>query len=331
MTEDIGPGAYDSEVNGSLFEDAKKTTAKASKKKVPFGASSEQRALPFVDSAVPGPGAYDGQKQVHVPAAGSAFKSETKRLGLELDTGDPGAYDPFTMSELAAESSMTFNKTSKPFGATAKRELNVNIFGADTPGPGKYDAVRPDAATDANRSVFSSGSSQRPAIDTHKVPGSGTYDPDLNAIKPNVNNSGAALRGRDQRFKNEASMTEDIGPGAYDSEVNGSLFEDAKKTTAKASKKNVPFGLSAPQRGVDVESETPAPGFYQPISPRFKDARSPARSSPVVRSPAPSVRSPSSSPLSTPKSRTKVRKSPLGGTAQSTRRPQSAPLKRPSR
>ena len=84
-------------------------------------------------------------------------------MDLDGGTGDPGAYDPFTNTEIAAESSMTFNKMSKPFGSTAKRELNVNIMGGDTPGPGKYKPERPEAAADANVSVFSSGSAQRPA------------------------------------------------------------------------------------------------------------------------------------------------------------------------
>merc|ERR1719230_167162 len=129
-------------------------------------------------------------------------------MDLDGNTGDPGSYDPFVNTEIAAESSMTFNKMSKPFGSTAKRELNVNIMGGDTPGPGKYKPERPEAAADANVSVFSSGSAQRPASDAHKVPGAGTYDPDVNSVRPDVTNAGSAMRGRSQRFKADESMTE---------------------------------------------------------------------------------------------------------------------------
>ena len=182
---------------------------------------------------------------------------------MDNDTGDPGSYDPFTTTEIAAASSATFNKTSKPFGSTAKRELNVNISGADTPGPGKYDAVRPEAATEASRSVFSSGTAQRPAVDATKVPAPGTYDVSIDAVKPDVTNAGNAMRGRGKRFdESVTSMTEDVGPGAYDSDLYNSLYTDAKAAMSRASKKKVPFGSSSQQRLVFYQPSVPGPGAY---------------------------------------------------------------------
>merc|ERR1711988_399431 len=102
-TEDTGPGAYNNELK-SLSEDAANTLARSSKKQPAFGNTSAQRLLPFATAAVPGPGAYnwDTGKQKHVSDAGSAFKSESKRLDIEANTGDPGAYDPDLVTNLAA-------------------------------------------------------------------------------------------------------------------------------------------------------------------------------------------------------------------------------------
>ena len=53
----------------------------------------------------------------------AAFKDGMKK-GMELEPqGDPGAYDPYTNSDLVASASFTHNKTSKPFMATSTREL----------------------------------------------------------------------------------------------------------------------------------------------------------------------------------------------------------------
>jgi len=244
-----------------------------SKKKPAFGNTSSQRLLPFSCQATPGPGTYDWDsgKQKHVSDAGSAFRSESRRLEAEQTLGDPGAYDADQMTSLAATSSQTFNKTSKPFGATGKRELNVNIYGADTPGPGRYEPKRPEAQTTIE-GVFSSGSTQRPAADTHKVPGSGTYDPDVGAVKPVVKNAGASMNGFFDRFKPEASATEDTGPGAYSDEKAKSLAEDSVLAVQRYSKKKPAFGNTSSQRLLPFSCQaTPGPGAYEPMSPRIKD------------------------------------------------------------
>ena len=55
--ESIGPGAYEQET-GTLSMDAQKSVDKGSKLKPAFGATSDQRALPFLAQDNPGPGAY---------------------------------------------------------------------------------------------------------------------------------------------------------------------------------------------------------------------------------------------------------------------------------
>jgi len=241
--------------------------------------------------------------------------------------GDPGEYDPYANSDLAAESSATFNKTSKPFGATAKRELNVNIYGADTPGPGRYDPVKEGCQqlgqptlTEGHASAFRSGSSQRPMSDALKTPGVGTYDPDITSVKTAVNNSGASMNGKGDRFRPDPSMTEDVGPGAYDDDKIKSLANDAKEEAARSSKKKPAFGATSSQRVAPYSlAGTPAPGYYQPMSPRFV---SPSRQLTDRKTPgsaqrprsAPLGPSPKGTPTASPKSTPRKGKSPLGGT-----------------
>ena len=68
----------------------------------------------------------------------AAFKDGMKK-GLEMEQqGDPGAYDPYMNSDIVATSSFTHNKTQKPFMSTSTRELGMNLYGEDSPGPGAY-------------------------------------------------------------------------------------------------------------------------------------------------------------------------------------------------
>ena len=165
----------------------------------------------------------------------AAFKDGMKK-GLELEPqGDPGAYDPYTNSDLVASASFTHNKTSKPFMATSTRDLAMQLYGEDAPGPGAYQAAESQKkqypAVDPNISVFRSGSLQRPKNDT-PVPGSGTYSPNLKSIYANQRDSGAQMRSAGGRFREDQSMTEPIvGPGSYD-QLDGSLYIDAQSAAA---------------------------------------------------------------------------------------------------
>jgi len=205
----------------------------------------------------------------------AAFKSETKIRDNELDTGDPGAYDAYSTSSVGGQSTQTFNKTATPFGSACPRELNVSIYGADTPGPGRYNPVRYEASIGASTNSFLSGSTQRPTSVT-KTPGAGTYDPDVGSVKPVVNNSGASKQGHFNRFREAEAMTEDVGPGAYDSDYLQSLSSSAKELVKRGSKKMPPFGSTTDQRVSPFStSSTPAPGSYYPLEPREKELRQP--------------------------------------------------------
>jgi len=268
--------------------------ARNSKKMPPFGTTMPQRVMTLVGDDTPGPGTYnwDTGNQKHVAEHRSAFNSETKLRVAEDFTGDPGLYDPYTNSEVAAESSQTFNKTSTPFLATQKRELNVNIFGAETPGPGRYEPKRAESAIASSTNSFMSGTTQRPTS-VVKTPGSGTYDPDIGATKPTVKNMGANMQGHFDRFREADSTTEDLGPGAYDNDKAKSLAEDAVAMAARNSKKMPPFGTTSAQRvRPDANTGTPAPGSYYPMEPRES---SPARRRSKGRSPSP-AKSPTKSP-----------------------------------
>jgi len=223
----------------------------------------------------------------------SMFKSETKMRPIELDTGDPGAYEASAATAVGAGSSQTFNKTSTPFGSAAPRELNVSIFGADTPGPGRYDPVRPEPTLSASTNSFLSGTTQRPTSIT-KTPGAGTYDPDVGSVKPVVKNAGASMQGKFDRFRDAEPMTEDVGPGAYDDDLHLSLAEDAKELVKRASKKQPPFNTTTAQRTVSKYGQgTPAPGSYYPLEPREREARPRSRPKSPAKKGSPGKRRPS--------------------------------------
>ena len=207
----------------------------------------------------------------------AAFKDGmVKGLALEPQ-GDPGAYDPFTNSDLVASASFTHNKTSKPFMATSTRELSMALYGEDAPGPGAYQAAESQKKqypqVDPNVSVFRSGSLQRPKNDT-PVPGSGTYSPIMTSVYANQRDSGAQMRSAGGRFREDQSMTEPIvGPGSYE-QLEGSLYVDAQKSVSKTSKLRPAFGTTSSQNALPfLPQDTPGPGSYEPLEPRISKSR----------------------------------------------------------
>jgi hypothetical protein len=226
----------------------------------------------------------------------AAFK-DGMRKGAELDPqGDPGAYDPYMNSDLVASSSFTHNKTSKPFMSTATRELGMNLYGEDAPGPGAYQAAESRKKqypnVDPNISVFRSGSLQRPKNDT-TVPGSGTYSPNMASVYANQRDSGAQMRSAGARFRDEAPQTEAIvGPGSYE-QLDGSLYIDAQKSVSKSSKIRPAFGTTSSQNALPfLPQDTPGPGSYEPLEPRVSRSKKPIKARaatpapPVAASPA---------------------------------------------
>ena len=71
----------------------------------------------------------------------AAFRDGMKKGFEHEPQGDPGAYDPYVNSDLTASASFTHNKTQKPFMATSTRDLAMQLYGEDSPGPGAYQAA----------------------------------------------------------------------------------------------------------------------------------------------------------------------------------------------
>ena len=86
------------------------------------------------------------------------------------------------------------------------RELAMQLYGEDAPGPGAYQAAESQKKqypqVDPNISVFRSGSLQRPKNDT-PVPGSGTYSPNMASVYANQRDSGAQMRSAGSRFRHK--------------------------------------------------------------------------------------------------------------------------------
>ena len=161
--------------------------------------------------------------------------------------------------------------------ATSTRDLAMQLYGEDAPGPGAYQAAESQKKqypqVDPNISVFRSGSLQRPKSDTSN-PGSGTYSPNMASIYANQRDSGAQMRSAGGRFKEELSSTEPmVGPGAYE-QLEGSLYVDAQKSVSKSSKLRPGFGTTSAQRFTFLPQDNPGPGSYEPIEPRVTKSKS---------------------------------------------------------
>ena len=204
----------------------------------------------------------------------AAFKDGMKKSFGYDESGDPGAYDPTLHSDLVATSSFTHNKTQKPFMSTSTRELGMQLYGEDSPGPGAYQAAESQkkqySVTSSNGSVFRSGSLQRPKDDT-SVPGAGTYTPNMSAIYNNQRDSGASLRSAGGRFGSDQTTTETtVGPGSYEM-MSGTLQLDSMAAVQRSSKIKPAFSATSAQRSLPfVPQDTPGPGSYEPIMPRTR-------------------------------------------------------------
>ena len=216
----------------------------------------------------------------------AAFRDGTRR-GLiyasmggiaRVESGDPGAYDPFTGDSVSARVSFSHNKMNRPFGSMSARELKLNIRGRGVPGPGSYRAGDAKknlmAEVDDNRSVFKSGSDQRPPPDSAHTPGPNVYSPNTAAVYPNLRDSGASMRSVSSRFRRmdhpdstcSQSMTEEtVGPGTYESHEHSTISLASARSLVRSSKLRPAFGTVCPQRELPYEkSITPGPGSYQP-------------------------------------------------------------------
>lgn len=228
-------------------------------------------------------GSYEIGRSRRSKSPSPAFADGMKK-GLHYEeTGDPGAYDPHVNSDMSASSSFTHNKGHKPFGSTspARGGFAAN-YGADSPGPGKYqDAVafsKSVAVVDDNRSVFNSTSLQRPQNET-PVPGPGAHRPNHASIYKHTRNSGASMNGAGLRFVCAAAQTDPhVNPHTYEAQmcysgIPSTVTLESSKARSKTSKTNPAFGTTSKQRPTShmVPTDNPGPGTYDPLSPRLKN------------------------------------------------------------
>jgi len=248
----VGPGAYESHLERSIQVSTSKAVSKASRANPGFGTLTLAHDLPFLDAVQdamddPGPGAYENNKSTLLSTGGghkSAFKSGTNRGVAALgaaESGDPGSYDPYTVTDLASTSKKSFGKSNRSgqgdFGGKEKRELNIELMGEATPGPGAYNGDKMlrsgksgelsalDTGERMPMSSFKSTSAQREKATNQHVPGAGAYTPNHAFVQDSrmAANSGAGMRGKGPRFvganKLERDQSSEPGPGAYETEI----------------------------------------------------------------------------------------------------------------
>ena len=150
--------------------------------------------------------------------------------GADPPQGDPGAYDPYTLKELASTSKKSFARSMRQgqgdFGGKDKRELAVEIMGESTPGPGAYNGGEMmrtgkkaalsafDTGERMPMSSFKSKSAQRETAENQNVPGAGAYTPNWKAIEKEPMNPAMQMKGKGKRLESVTQVTDPIvGPG----------------------------------------------------------------------------------------------------------------------
>jgi len=248
----VGPGAYESQKEGSMAELVKKSVSKASRANPGFGTLMPAHELPFLDEVqdaqdMPGPGAYENAKSTLNTRDGaghaSAFKSTSKRMveGLGASqSGDPGSYDPYTSMELATTSKKSFGRSNRAgmgdFGTRDQRELQIEVMGEKTPGPGAYNGgdmlkngmkaalSAMDTGEKMPSSAFKSKTSKDVKQHNEMVPGAGAYTPQFSATQPTLaQNPAHSMKAKGKRFQGadsfERAQAGEPGPGAYETEI----------------------------------------------------------------------------------------------------------------
>jgi hypothetical protein len=195
-----------------------------------------------------------------------------------VSQGDPGAYDPYRSSSLAATASFTHNRSNAAFGTLSKKSLKLALAGEGVPGPGEYQAAHAARGlmpyVNDNHSVFASKTPQRLA-DTKAVPGPDHYTPNTSATYCNIRDSGASMRGSLARFQvmehpdhaggDSTGTDETIGPGSYNEHMHKSMASVLSKQMSRTSRLKPGFGtMSAPRKLPWDGDDSPGPGSYQP-------------------------------------------------------------------
>ena len=273
-------------------------------------ASPKRRGSPGPGAYDPKP---FGIGQSHRKGQTSSFKSSSQRpLGINGPTsadktGDPGQYDPHSSGADPRKKSFGYIETMSPAalekiknrkkggklgtfgGGSTKRELRIDLMGEATPGPGAYmpastfgkNAVSKEAQLQRSRpsSAFKSKSLQRERPPLANNPGAGQYEPKFGAIEKNRINPGNSLKSQTVRFGHGSVDTvssgtdTDVGPGAYESHVHGSVAKRIAKNVEMMSRQNPGFGIAGPahelphEQTVEDEQDMPGPGKYESVAP----------------------------------------------------------------
>ncbi|KAL1498463.1 hypothetical protein AB1Y20_013788 [Prymnesium parvum] len=271
---DVGPGSYETHLNGSLSASIASRVSRASRSNAGFGTKSEGRGMPQAKALdVPGPGSYSWSRSSLNATNGhqSLFRSESHRLPSdEVESGDPGAYDPHTYMSMGTTASRSFCRSGKAgrggFGGSSAREMKMNLFGEGTPGPGEYDAKKAVSLFEKMpSSAFRSNSPQRARARSSDTPGVGSYNPKPSWVEPSVVNASTGMSGHSRRFTEQKSETDaDVGPGSYETHLNGSLSASIASRVSRASRSNAGFGTKSEGRGMPQAKalDVPGPGSY---------------------------------------------------------------------
>lgn len=193
--------------------------------------AEKKRQFESRKAQTPGPGSYSpaskgpgvSSKKGQSVGSSAAFASKSKRISSEKadDKGDPGAYDPYVLKELAITSKKSASKSMKAgagaFGAKQNRKMQIDIMGEATPGPGAYNGDQMmRSGKKANLSAFDTGermpsssfkstSAKVAKPPSLQVPGAGAYTPQFSAMEPNKRNPANGMKAKGQRFKGNSS------------------------------------------------------------------------------------------------------------------------------
>lgn len=239
--------------------------------------AEKRRQFEARKAGTPGPGAYSparGAAKIEAAAKKSggstaSFASKSKRgdfTKVQDSQGDPGAYDPALIKNLAATSKKSASKNNRAgsgsFGTQQQRKLTIEIMGEATPGPGAYNGdtmLRSgkkaalsafDTGERMPSSSFKSTSVQREKQQNLHVPGAGAYTPQWTAIEKSALNPANGMRSKGPRFSSadawERAQKTEPGPGAYEIEYLRSGSKSSVSGVVGASQaKEVAFGTDA--------------------------------------------------------------------------------------